>query len=287
MGSLPDLTTFPSLRYLLLSQNHLYGTIPESLGIQSNLEFLYLQDNSLEGVISDAHFSKLTKLKHLYLSNNLLKFNSSSDWVPPFQLNEIDLGFCQLGPRFPKWLQTQKNYYLLDISNSGISDSLSNFNLVFSPQLKYMNLSYNQISGQIPNLSLEFTFSPIVDLSSNKLSNRIPKSLFESTHLDFSKNTLSDTIFSLCEVQNGNLNFLDISNNQLSRPIPDSCWMNLEGLLIFNLENNHFYGKIPSSVGFLHEIVTLDIGNNNFSGELPSSLNNCNELSSLILDTML
>ena len=115
------------------------------------------------------------------------------------------------------------NYYLLDISNSGISDSLSNFNLVFSPQLKYMNLSYNQISGQIPNLSLEFTFSPIVDLSSNKLSSRIPKFLFESAHLDFSKNMLSDTIFSLCEVQNGNLNFLDISNNQLSRPIPDSC----------------------------------------------------------------
>ncbi|XP_030970940.1 receptor-like protein EIX2 [Quercus lobata] len=278
MGSLPDLTTFPSLTFLDLSQNRLNGTIPESLGKLSNLESLYLQGNSLEGVISDAHFSKLTKLKHLYLSNNLLNFNFSSDWVPPFQLNEINLRFCQLGPRFPKWLQTQKNYYWLDISNSAISDSLSNFNLVFPPQLGYMNLSYNQISGQIPNLSLEFTFPPIVDLSSNKLEGRIPQFLFESGYLDLSKNLLSGPISSLCEVQNGKLNILDLSNNQLSRPIPDSCLMHFEGLLILNLANNHFHGKIPSSVGFLHEIVTLDLGNNNFSGKLPSSLKNCTKL---------
>ena len=239
---------------------------------------MYLQDNSLEGVISDTHFSKLTKLKSLYLSNNLLIFNFSSDWVPPFQLNEIYLRFCQLGPRFPKWLQTQKNYSLLDISNSGISDSLSNFNLVFPPQLEYMNLSYNQIRGQIPNLLSEFTFSPVVDLSSNKLEGRIPQFLFESGHLDLSKNMLSGPISSLCEVQNGKLNILDLSNNQLSRPIPDSCLMHFEGLLILNLANNHFHGKIPSSVGFLHKIVTLDLGNNNFSGKLPSSLKNCTKL---------
>ena len=63
MGSLLDLTTFPSLRQLLPNQNRLNGTIPEILGKQSNLESLYLRDNSLEGVIFDVHFSKLTKLK--------------------------------------------------------------------------------------------------------------------------------------------------------------------------------------------------------------------------------
>ena len=152
-----------SLEGLSFSQNQIMGSLPVSLGKLSNLESLYLGDNSLEGVISEAYFSKLTKLKSLYLSNTSLIFKISSDRIPPFQLSNINLQFCQLGPRFPKWLQTKKYYYSLDISNSRISDSLSNFNLVFSPQLEYMNLSYNQISGQIPNLSLEFTFSPIME----------------------------------------------------------------------------------------------------------------------------
>nr|POF14826.1 putative lrr receptor-like serine/threonine-protein kinase [Quercus suber] len=63
MGSFPDLTTFSSLKVLWLSNNQLSGTIPESLGKQSNLERLYIGGNPFEGVISEAHFSKLTKLK--------------------------------------------------------------------------------------------------------------------------------------------------------------------------------------------------------------------------------
>ena len=95
-----------SLEGLSFSQNQIMGSLPVSLGKLSNLESLYLGDNSLEGVISEAHFSKLTKLKSLYLSNTSLIFNISSDRIPPFQLSNINLQFCQLGPRFPKWLQT-------------------------------------------------------------------------------------------------------------------------------------------------------------------------------------
>ncbi|KAK7851761.1 receptor-like protein eix2 [Quercus suber] len=116
MGSLPDdLTTFLSLGELSLFRNHLNGTIPVSLGKLSNLEFLYLGDNPLKGVISEAHFSNLTQLKYLDLSNTKLVFNFSSDWSPPFQLDTIMMKSCQLGPRFPKWLQTQKNFHWLDI----------------------------------------------------------------------------------------------------------------------------------------------------------------------------
>ncbi|XP_050290622.1 receptor-like protein EIX2 [Quercus robur] len=78
LGSLLDPTTFPSLRVLSLSQNHLNGAIPVSLGKLSNLEGLYLRHNSLEGVISKAHFSKLTKLKKIPTSPQLDTFNASS-----------------------------------------------------------------------------------------------------------------------------------------------------------------------------------------------------------------
>ena len=115
-----------SIGVLYLDQNHLNGTIAVSLGKLSNLESLDLSNNPLEGVISEAHFSNLTKLKGLGLSNTELVFNFSSNWVPPFQLAKILLSSCQLGPQFPNWLQTHKNLSWLDISNSKISDTLSN-----------------------------------------------------------------------------------------------------------------------------------------------------------------
>ena len=99
-GKLTDLSTFPSLRVLSLFNNHLNGTIPESLGKQSNLETLSLDNNAFEGVISETHFSKLKKLKNLNLSYSPLIFNFNSNWVPPFQLESISLSSCQLGPQF-------------------------------------------------------------------------------------------------------------------------------------------------------------------------------------------
>ena len=210
MGWLPDLTTFPSLRELWVSKNHLNWTIPISLGKLSNLEYLYLGYNALEGVISKAHFSNLTKLKVLGLSNTLLVFNINSNWVPHFQLKMIGLRFSQLGPQFPKWLQTQKNLSYLDISNSKISDTLSNFDWIFSSQLLVLNLSHNQINGHVPNLSWEFSFFPEIDLSSNKLEGKITRFLFKATYLDLSKNMFSKQVRSLCIVTNGNFNLLDL-----------------------------------------------------------------------------
>ena len=67
IGKLPDLSTFPSLRVLSLSNNHLNETIPESLGKQSNLGTFKLHDNSFEGVISKTHFSKLKKFEEFGL----------------------------------------------------------------------------------------------------------------------------------------------------------------------------------------------------------------------------
>ena len=276
MGSFPDLTTFPSLRVLWLSENQLSGTIPESLGKQFNLERLYIGGNPFEGVISETHFSKLTKLKVFHIYDNSLVFNFSSNWVPPFQLDELYMNNCQL-PHFPKWLQTQKNYYWLDLAKSGISDTLSNSYWIFPTHLRYIDLSGNKINGHIPNLLLESSFHFVINLHSNKLEGEIPPFVFKGSHLNLSNNTFSKLALSLCEASNNSLEFLDLSNNRLSEELPN-CWMHFEGLKILKLANNHFHGKIPSSMGSLIEIETLDLGNNNFSGELPLTLKNCTKL---------
>ncbi|KAL6290309.1 hypothetical protein ACE6H2_007819 [Prunus campanulata] len=69
--------THTNLVSLELSENKLSGRIPESIGQMSNLEYIDLRMNSFEGVISETHFSKLSKLRILDLSSNSLVLNFS------------------------------------------------------------------------------------------------------------------------------------------------------------------------------------------------------------------
>nr|POE45609.1 receptor like protein 30 [Quercus suber] len=91
-----------SLKGLHLHGNQLKGSVPKSIGNLSALWSLLLGSNLLEGEISEQHFSNLSILRDLSLSDNSLTLKSSNDWVPPFRLITIDLSSCNLGPDFPK-----------------------------------------------------------------------------------------------------------------------------------------------------------------------------------------
>ena len=99
------------------SSNLIARIVPKSVGQLSQLAKLDISNNSLQGVISEAHFSKLSKLTDLGLSFNQLHLNVSSSWIPPFKLKEIRHRSFNLGPQFPEWLTTQHDYLRLDISN--------------------------------------------------------------------------------------------------------------------------------------------------------------------------
>ncbi|XP_008232936.1 PREDICTED: LRR receptor-like serine/threonine-protein kinase ERL1 [Prunus mume] len=174
MGSVPDLTNFLSLKYLLLRGNKLSGRIPENIGQMSKLEVIDFGRNSLEGVISEIHFSKLFNLMDLSLSSNSLVLNFSFDWVPPFQLESIMLRSCKMGPFFPKWLQTQKKVLFLDISDNGITDTLPSW---LSHGLYSTDISQNQIRGTLGNW--KSTFPPQLNVSWNQSEGPIPSMLSE------------------------------------------------------------------------------------------------------------
>ncbi|GKV12600.1 hypothetical protein SLEP1_g23721 [Rubroshorea leprosula] len=241
MGPLPNaIRNFPSLKVLSLSYNRLNGTVPNWSGLLSELEEFYISGNSFNGVITEAHFSKLSKLKGLSLSSNFLSFNISLDWIPPFQLDGIYLSSCKLGPKFPKWLQTQGSFLYLDLSSNEISDT-------------------------------------IPDLSQNKLEGPLPLFPANSTSLSLSNNGFSGKISSLCSITGNMFALLDISFNQLSGELPD-CMASWSKLEILNLGHNHLFGKIPIFIGSLKMLETLVLRNNSFSGEIPWSLGDCNHL---------
>ncbi|CAL8122882.1 unnamed protein product [Prunus armeniaca] len=276
VGSLPDLTNFLSLKHLNLEANNLSGRIPESIGQMSKLETIDLGWNSLEGVISETHFSKLSKLSSLVLSSNSLLLNFSFDWIPPFQLRDINLGSCKMWPSsFPKWLQTQKNYTWLDISDAGISDTIPSWFWDLSQKLEVMDISHNQLRGTVGNIRLEF--APSLNLSWNQLEGPIPSILSKASVLDLSHNNFSGAASFLCATKDSNLTFLDLSNNHVSGELPD-CWTHFKELVFLDLTNNYLFGKIPTTMGYLLSIETLRLSNNRFMGELPSQLKNCRKL---------
>nr|POF10678.1 leucine-rich repeat receptor-like protein fasciated ear2 [Quercus suber] len=94
-----------SLKLLSLDGNQMKGPVPKSIGNLSVLVSLQLGSNLLAGEISEQHFSNLSCSRELSLSDNSLTLKFSYDWVPPFQLDNLDLSSCNLGPDFPKWLR--------------------------------------------------------------------------------------------------------------------------------------------------------------------------------------
>jgi EIX receptor 1/2 len=284
-GEVLDLRKCSFLRELQLSKNRLNGSLTKSVAELSMLQVLDVSSNSLEGDITESHLSNLSHLHKLDFSFNSLTLKFSPAWVPSFHdLDVIRLGSCKLGPAFPKWLQTQKNFSQLDISDAGISDTIPTWFWDLSSNIQFLNLSHNQITGTIPLqwFLTRFIDSPLIDLSYNYLNGPLPQFHSDSSVLNLSNNLFQGSITSICET-NGNLSYLDLSNNLLSGELPN-CWGNMMLLAMLNLASNNLSGRIPYSIcGSGDWLQTLHLNNNNFTGELPKSLMNCSSLGLLDL----
>ncbi|KAG1354937.1 receptor-like protein EIX2 [Cocos nucifera] len=297
-----------SLENLYLARNGLNGTVSESIGQLSKLEYLDLSFNPLETVISEAHFTNLTSLNYLELTESSLALDVSSDWIPPFQLEVIHLSSCRLGPQFPAWIRTQVNAFILDMTNTGLAGSIPDWFWEVLSHLNVAELSLNQIGGEMPRILKVGEYGPLsLNLSSNHLEGPIPIFSPNLMTLDLSNNSLSGTIppafgkalpyliflslcannlhggipYSLCNMRF--LRFLVLSNNHLSGEIPD-CWENSVRMQFLSLANNNLSGVVPSSIGSLALLNVLDLSHNSLGGGLPVSLKGCKELVLLNLE---
>ncbi|XP_072964096.1 receptor-like protein EIX1 [Typha angustifolia] len=279
-----------SLRVLDLSYNNLVGSIPLGMGKLSNLSMLDLSSNHLDGTMIEDHFASLINLKYIYLNNNSLTIVLDLNWIPPFKLEEADFSSCNLGPHFPAWIRGQTDIHFLVMSGAEIADRMPDWFWHVMPQLQYLDLSHNQISGVLP-MSLEFmSAASSINLGSNRLEGGVPKLPTDLYSLDLSRNYLSGPLPpNLGAIQ---LKELLLSNNIISGPIPSSMCNQLQSLLLLDLSNNHLLGELPrcwtssKSSKANHsnlkpvssQLSIISFSNNNLSGEFPLFTLGCPQL---------
>jgi Leucine-rich repeat (LRR) protein len=288
-----------SLRVLDLSKNSISGDVPASMGKLSNLTHLDISFNSFEGTLSELHFVNLSRLDTLVLSSNSFDIVMKHGWVPPFQLRELGMQACLVGPQFPAWLQSQTRNEMIDLGSAGIRGVLPDWIWTFSSSitsldvstnnisgklpasleqvkmLTTLNMRYNQLEGSIPDLP---TGLRVLDLSHNYLSGSLPQSFRDNVlyYLLLSNNFLSEEIpTDLCNMVW--MEVIDLSSNHLSGVLPD-CWNKNSNLYMIDFSSNKFWGEIPSTLGSLNSLITLHLGKNDLSGTLPTSLQSLNRV---------
>ncbi|XP_076917172.1 receptor-like protein EIX2 [Bidens hawaiensis] len=201
---LPDLSALSSLHELYFETNRLEGTLAEKI-------------MPLPEIQSLGASAKLLNV-YLDLSYNSLVLEIDPEWSSTFSLDVMSFSSCKLGPSFPAWLQTQKNFSILDILAAQIIDAVPGwFWDQLTPNLRYLNVSYNHIHGSVPDLM--YGNRPYIELRFNNFSGPVPSFPSNTETLLLRNNMFTGLVSFLCEFTN--IIRIDLSNNQLSGELPD------------------------------------------------------------------
>ncbi|XP_075509300.1 receptor-like protein 6 [Primulina tabacum] len=269
-GKIPETLFFlPSLKSLDLSNNQFSGQIGDSVNSSSSLEVLELNANYLEGPVPHFLF-ELQNLSSLSLSSN--KFNGSvdlTDFRKLKNLTSLELSYNNLS------VHVGENASMSSLFPRLGTLRLASCKLQKVPSLKnhsslmMLDLSDNQLDGEIPNWIWDIGFLRFVNLSHNRFrSIQGPYTLRGLDFLDLHSNMLSGQI----PVPTPPAYRVDLSSNNFSSFIPVDIGHSLSYSLSFSVANNKIIGAIPSSLCNASRLQVLDLSNNRLIGIIPSCL---------------
>ncbi|KAK7395083.1 hypothetical protein VNO78_15625 [Psophocarpus tetragonolobus] len=246
---------------------------PSFLRNQSKIVTLDLSSNHIQGSIP-TWIWQLQSLAQLNLSHNFLSNinvegsvqNTSSN------LRLLDLHSNQLQAKLPA---LPVNIVYLDYSSNNFSFSIQSVVGGYLPSIIFLSLSYNSLSGSIPQSLCNNSNLQVLDVSYNQLNGVISECLTQSTTLvvlNLQHNKFRGSIPDKFPVSCA-LKTLDLNSNLLSGPIPKSI-ENCKSLEVLDLGNNKIDEGFPC---FLKKISTLRImvlRENKFHGPIRCALAN-------------
>ncbi|KAF5475103.1 hypothetical protein F2P56_006945 [Juglans regia] len=247
----PHWKNLSSLNVLDISNNSISGNFPSSMQYLSSLELLSLSQNHLEGELP-SFFRYCTGLISLDLGENKL-FGNLSAWIGKSlsSLLRLRLSSNSFEGSIPSQLCLLSGLKILDLAGNylsgGIPPCLGNLStgtrdhdyksfvemLVVTKGKEYpydsilplvhsLDLSNNNLSGEIPDNITSLSKFINMNLSGNHFNGKIPENI-GNMH---------------------NLESLDLSRNELSGPIPENLSA-LNFLSNLNLSFNNLSGQVP------------------------------------------
>uniref|UniRef100_K3YEJ0 non-specific serine/threonine protein kinase n=1 Tax=Setaria italica TaxID=4555 RepID=K3YEJ0_SETIT len=215
-GPLPSfLGKLTAMQYMNLSINSLSGSVPKELGNLTNLVMLSFSSNNLNDSLP-LELGNLVKLEQLWASDNdftgqipdyignwanltELRFQGNSFQGPLpttlsnlVELTSLRIGDIVNGSSSLAFISNMTSLNTLVLRNCKISDNLASVNFSQFATLTLLDLSFNNITGQVPQALLNLNSLSFLFLGNNSLSGSLPSSIGTSLkNLDFSYNQLS------------------------------------------------------------------------------------------------
>ncbi|XP_057987781.1 cuscuta receptor 1-like, partial [Hevea brasiliensis] len=258
-GSIPGwIGNITSLNILDLSENSFFGNLPSSF-VPPWISEVYLSKNRLQGPLTNAFYG-CSELKILDLSHNDFT-KRIPEWIGNFStLTYLLLGYNRLEGEIPIQLCHLFKLRLVDFSNNNLSGpvppciSLRRYSgdgirylrppigsmtqpleVTTKNALRYfqgsilrlmsgLDLSCNNLTGEIPVEIGNLDKIQLLNLSHNKLTGLIPQSFSNLTQIES----------------------LDLSYNNLNGKIPQLTQLNF--LAVFSVAHNNLSGRTPEMV---------------------------------------
>uniref|UniRef100_A0A0E0CID8 non-specific serine/threonine protein kinase n=1 Tax=Oryza meridionalis TaxID=40149 RepID=A0A0E0CID8_9ORYZ len=191
-GTVPkELGRMPFLKSINLEGNQLEGPIPPELGNIISLERFFISANDITGELPST-FSRLTNMTDLdmqgtlmsgpippeiSLLNNLTELrvtdlSGPSMKFPPLQnaqhLTKVVLRNCSIYGEIPPYLGQMQYLILMDLSFNKLTGQIpQNFDRMVALQLQYLDVSYNNFTGNPPNECQQANVNMVSSFSSS------------------------------------------------------------------------------------------------------------------------
>ncbi|KAF5934289.1 hypothetical protein HYC85_030460 [Camellia sinensis] len=152
-----------------------------------------------------------------------------------------------------------------NLASNAFSENLTINNGIFLPNLEFLLLVHNQLTGNIPSSLCNSSKLTMLILAANLFTGPVPKYLGNLIHLEHLTNCTS-------------LEESGVGQNKLSGALPNSI-----GNLSNSLRKLSVSESIPKEIGSLRNVNVLALANSNLNGNIPSTLGEIESLQRLYL----